>query len=194
MTMAASKTATVAYPILDLLARRWSPRAFAATPVSEDDLKSLFEAARWAPSCYNDQPWRFIVTRQGSPGFQKLVEAMGDFNKEWASKAPVLALATATTHFQFNGNPNRFADYDVGQAIGHLSVQATHKGLVVHQMAGYSKEAAEASFGLQAKKLNPLALIAIGYAGEAEDLSEALHAKEIQPRSRLALEAVVSFE
>src|SRR5437899_336921 len=127
------KPADVQYDIHEFLKSRWSPRAFDSQPVKPDELWSLFEAARWSPSAGNQQPWSFIVTFKGEPAHDKLVSALTGRNMAWAGQAPVLILTVARLSFE-NGKPYRHAYYDVGQAVGHLTVQASALGLMVHQM------------------------------------------------------------
>ncbi|MDO8970254.1 MAG: nitroreductase family protein, partial [Saprospiraceae bacterium] len=132
-----NKPATNLHPIHDLLKNRWSPRAYSAQPVEKQHLLSLFEAARWAPSSGNMQPWTFIVTTLADPEpHAKLVAALGERNQMWAKHAPVLVLSIVQRDRE-PGKPNLWATYDLGQSVAHLSVQATALGLFVHQMAGF---------------------------------------------------------
>ena len=171
------------FPIIDPLKERWSPLAFAPTPLSHTTLSALFEAARWAPSSFNEQPWRFIVgTRDGDPEtYAKLLECLVPGNAAWAKTAPVLALSVARTTFTHNGVPNRVAFYDVGQAVGHLTAEAATRGLYLHQMGGYDIEKARAAFGIP-EGYEPVAAIALGYLGDTSVLeSEALQERHRRP-------------
>jgi nitroreductase len=161
------KPAAADHPIHDLLKTRWSPLAFADLPVSSADLHTLFEAARWSPSSFNDQPWFFIVGAKNGDRetYEKLLSCAVPGNAAWASTAPVLLLAVARNTFAHNGAENRFAQYDTGQAVGTLSVQATHLGLMLHQMGGYDADKARDIFGIP-DGYSPLALIALGYEGD----------------------------
>jgi len=176
------------HPILGALRQRWSPLAFDPKPVPDDTLLSLFEAARWAPSCFNEQPWRFIVGQQGTETFEKLASTLVEGNFVWASHAPVLFLGVAKTTFTHNGSPNRFGPYDVGQAVGHLTAQAASLGLYLHQMGGFSVDKVREVFGIPAE-YEPMAMVALGYLGEAALLAdEKLQAKHNNPtRTRRAL-------
>src|SRR6478752_1428486 len=138
------KTAQTEFKIHDLLARRWSPRAFDERPVETDTLLTLFEAARWAPSSNNEQPWRFIVAnkRHQETDWNRLFECLVEGNRKWAVRAPVLILSVASLNFEDDGKPNRHAFHDTGLAAENLVLQATASGLVAHQMAGFDVEKA----------------------------------------------------
>jgi len=147
----------------ELLSRRWSPRAFSPRPVERTTLTQLFEAARWAPSSYNAQPWSFIVaTRDDAEGYTRLLGTLMDANREWAQQAPVLILAVAKLDFDHIARPNRHAFYDLGQAVAHLSVQATAVDLYLHQMGGFDPNAARELFAIPAG-YEPVAVMAVGY-------------------------------
>lgn len=177
--------------ILDLLARRRSPYAFSSYPVEPQDLRKLFEAARWSPSSYNEQPWSFVVVTRDEPeGHNRMLSILVEANQKWARHAPVLALAVARLNFAQNDRPNRHALYDLGQAIAHLTVQGTALGLAVHQMGGFDIEQARQRFLLPAG-YEPVAVIAIGYPGDPEALPEALRRRETAPRIRRPLEGFV---
>ena len=177
------KPAANDYPIDDLLRRRWSPRAFAETPVPADVLRSLFEAARWAASSNNEQPWRFLVAaKDDAEGFEKLLHCLNDRNQHWAKAAPVLALSVAKKHFA-NGSENRVALHDVGQAAASLTVEATARGIVVHQMAGFDREKAAHTFSIP-DDYEPVAAIALGYPGDPETLPDDFKEREKAPRHR----------
>jgi nitroreductase len=158
-------------------------------------LRSLFEAARWAPSSNNEQPWTYIVaTKHERENYDKLLSVLVEFNQGWAKNAPVLAIAVAKLSFGKNNTPNRNAQYDVGAASALLSVEATVRGLAVHQMAGFSPEKARAVFAIP-EGWEPIAAMAIGYPGDPASLSQPLHEREIAPRTRKPLrEFVMSGE
>lgn len=169
-----------------LLRQRWSPRAFADGDVSPSTLALLLEAARWAPSCYNDQPWYFLVTRRGRLGYQNLLECLVPQNQAWAATAPVLVLAVARPSFAHNAMPNRHAWYDLGLAAAQLIVQATTLGLAVHQMAGFDAERARQCCAVPAE-LEPAVVLAIGYQGDPDRLPEGVVEKDPALRERKAI-------
>lgn len=185
------KLADNQHPIHELIQRRWSPRAFADRAVDNETLCSLLEAARWAPSSYNEQPWSFIVaTNQQPDEFQRLLSCLVEFNAAWAQHAPVLMLSVAATQFERNAKPNRHAFHDVGLAVENLVLQATALGLVAHQMAGFDVEKARAVYEIP-ESHEPVAAIALGYPGDADALPESLRDREKEPRARKPLEAFV---
>jgi nitroreductase len=182
------------YPIHDLIRERWSPRAFANRRVEPEALRSLFEAARWAPSSFNEQPWSFVVaTRDDPAAYDRMLSCLVAANAQWAGRAPVLMLSVAELGFQRSGTPNRHAFHDVGLAMGNLLLQATALGLVAHQMAGFDAEKARALFSIP-EGYEPCAVIALGYAGERDSLPEPLRAREGAPRSRKPLSKFVFSE
>ncbi|MEZ5978346.1 MAG: nitroreductase family protein [Planctomycetota bacterium] len=159
--------------------------------MSREDLGSLFEAARWAPSCFNDQPWSFVVGVKGAnddgDAWRKVFEALVPANQTWAERAPVLAVSIAREAFAHDGKPNRWAPYDTGAAAFALTLQAQALGLHVHQMGGFDAEKIRASFGVGADH-QPMAAIAIGYATGAHVLPEKLAEREVAPRTRRELD------
>jgi len=158
------KTASADHPIVPLLAERWSPYAFAPQPVEEEKLLSCLEAARWAASSYNEQPWVFLIARrEHAPEFRQMLACLVEANQEWAQHAGVLLLTVAARQFSRNAKPNRMAEHDVGLAAGNLSVQATALGLAVHQMAGINPSKARQAYGIPDTH-DPLTAIAMGYA------------------------------
>jgi nitroreductase len=176
------------HPILPQLAQRRSPRAYTSQPVSADTLQQLFTAAGSAASCFGEQPWRFVVgSQQSSPeAFQKILGTLAPFNQAWAGKASALALAVAKTTFSHDGNPNAWAKHDVGQAAATLAIQAVELGVQIHQMAGFSQEAARAAFQIPAD-FELVSVFTIGYPGEVDDLADALKERELAPRTRKPL-------
>lgn len=188
--MSDDRRATTARPIHDLLAERWSPRAFDERALERDQLVALFEAARWAPSCFNDQPWSFVVGVKGADddggAWQTIHDTLMAANQVWAQRAPVLAISVARTSFVFNGKANRHAGYDTGAATFALSVQAQALGLVVHQMGGFDAGAAKTAFGMGDDQ-EPMAALAIGHPGSADLLEGDLKERELAPRERRAL-------
>ncbi|NQX34913.1 nitroreductase family protein [Herbiconiux sp. VKM Ac-2851] len=181
------RAASTSAPILPTLADRWSPRSFdAAKPIDETVLTAALEAARWAPSAANSQPARFIVARRGTPEFDAVASSLLGFNSVWAGSAAVLIVAVAEV-VDAEGKPRRWAEYDLGQAMAHLSVQAHHDGLHVHQMGGFDVAALTEAFSLPAS-LVPLTITALGHLASADALpDDALRARETAPRTRLPL-------
>jgi len=178
------KPAATDYPVHELIEKRWSPRAFSEKPVSAETLRSLFEAARWAPSSNNEQPWAFIVaTKDDKENFEKSLGALIEFNANWAKQAAVLVIAVAELAFARNNAPNRNAQYDVGAASLQLSIEATARGLFVHQMAGFDPETAKEAYDIPAG-WEPIAAMAIGYPGDASSLPEPYQSRENAPRTR----------
>ena len=174
------------FPVHDLIRNRWSPRAFSGKPVDREILASLFEAARWAPSSSNEQPWAYLVATKDNPeDFAKMLSVLVEFNASWAKSAPVLILAASRLNFP-NGNPNRNAFYDTGAATALLSVEATARGLALHQMAGFDPAKARQVFEIPAD-CEAIAAIALGYPGDPNSLSQKLQDRESAPRTRKPL-------
>ena len=174
-----------------IIAQRWSPRAFDSKLVEPEKLAQLFEAARWASSCFNDQPWAFVVaTKDDTVNYQKMLECLVPANVVWAQVAPVLGLVVAQKNFKHNGKPNAWGEYDAGQAAATLVLQATALNLVVHQMGGFDAVKAIATFNIP-ETAKPVAAIAIGYEGKSSDLSLELQEREKAARSRQPLTSFV---
>ena len=172
------------FPIQDFIRNRWSPRAFSDKAVSPEILKSLFEAARWAPSSNNEQPWAYLVaTKEDTENFQKMLSVLVEFNVAWTKHAPVLALSVAKLKFSKGDSLNRWAFHDVGSASSQLTLEAVARGLFVHQMAGYDVEKARKVFGIPAG-WDPVAAMALGYHGDPATLPEPYKERETAPRVR----------
>lgn len=170
-------------PINPLLAKRKSPRAFSSEPVSKEALTKLFKAASWAASSFNEQPWRFVyATKENSKDFNKLTSCLVEGNN-WAKEAPVIILTIAKTSFTYNGNTNRHAWHDIGQAVANMAIQAIEDDLYIHQMAGFIPEKATDALNIP-KGFEPVSMIALGYLGNPEDLPEALKVSEKAERTR----------
>ena len=176
------------HPILPQLTQRRSPRAYTNQPVSADALQQVFTAAGSAASCYGEQPWRFLVgSRTSSPeAYQKILGTLAEFNQAWVQAAPVLAISVAKATFSHDANANAWARHDVGQAVAMLAIQAVELGLQIHQMAGFSAEAARAAFNIP-EGYDPVAVFTIGYPGPADSLPDPLRARETAPRVRKPL-------
>lgn len=180
------KPAETQYPVHELIERRWSPLAFSAQAVEPEKLCSLLEAARWAASSYNGQPWSFIIsTKENEREHARLLGCLVEGNRQWARHAPVLMLSIAKLDFDANNQPNRHAFHDVGQAVSSLALEATAQGLFIHQMAGMDVAKAREEFSIP-EGYEPVAAIALGYAGDHESLPENLRAREESPRVRRA--------
>jgi nitroreductase len=181
------KHATPDHVIVDAIRERWSPRAFdSSREVARGDLHRLFEAARWAPSSFNEQPWRFVVTspRTSPEPHAALLASLTQTNQAWAAAAPILVLAAAASTLERNAEPNALAWYDTGQAVAQLTVQATTMGISVRQMQGFDRVRARAACRVP-DAYDPAVVMAIGYAGDPDTLASERHrAQERQPRSR----------
>jgi nitroreductase len=179
--------------MLDAVLHRWSPRAYADREVSSADLKRIFDAARWAASSYNEQPWRFLVGRRGDQAYRNIFDALAPFNQAWAKSAPVLILSVAKRAFSHNGQPNSHAWHDTGAATATLALQATALGLHAHSMAGFDHDKARELFAIPAE-YDPVAVTALGYAGDPAQLPEHLRKTEEAPRQRKDVKEIVFSE
>ncbi|MBM7832611.1 nitroreductase [Agromyces cerinus] len=190
VTELTSRKADTTAPLIDPLVDRWSPRAFDPNAVVDaETLRTVLEAARWAPSANNSQPWRFIVARRGTPAFTTAHDAMQGFNQVWADSAAALVLNIAETA-DAEGKPRPWARYDLGQAVAHLTVQAQHEGLHTHQMGGFDAAALHAAFDL-ADNLEVVSITTIGVLGDVDALPEGLRERESAPRLRKPLSELV---
>ncbi|SHL16669.1 nitroreductase family protein [Hymenobacter psychrotolerans] len=177
------KHAPTTYPVHEIIRKRWSPRAFASQPVAPEALEQVFEAASWAASAMNEQPWRYIYAHQAdAETFRKMVDCLLPGNQPWAKNAPVLILALAKTQYD-NGTPNGAALHDLGMANANLMLEATAIGLHGHFMGGFDPAKTKEAFQLP-DTLQPVAFIALGYMGEAEQLEEPFLSREKAPRQR----------
>lgn len=159
--------------IHELIKSRYSPRAFSDRSVPIETIRILMEAARWAASSRNEQPWRFVVAHRedDEEGFARMFDCLTPGNREWAHAAPVLVLSIASTHLARNGKPNRHARHDVGLAVSQMTFQAAAIGLMVHQMGGFDAERARTTFEIP-EGFEPLTVIAVGYPGEEQRQSK----------------------
>lgn len=192
MTLAnhVGKTADTSAPLHPLIAERWSPRGFdRAHHIDDDQLTTLLEAARWAPSANNSQPWRFLVTHRGDHDFDRLADVLATGNRGWAAHASALVLVAAQTVDE-TGRPRPWAWYDTGQAVAALSVQAQVEGLAVHQMGGFDADAARHAFDLD-ETLAPVVVLAVGRPDAGADLPEPLASRERAPRTREPLDVLL---
>jgi nitroreductase len=173
------------HPIHDLLRARWSPRSMTGDPITAAEFASLFEAARWAASSNNEQPWHFITARRDADpgGFARLLGLLSANNQTWAKNAGLLVICVARLHFTATGKPNPTALYDLGASAAQLCLQATALGLAAHQMRGFDVARARTELGIPDTH-EPVACIAVGRLGAPEALPEALAAREVAPRVR----------
>jgi nitroreductase len=179
------------FPVHELIRHRWSPRAFSEKPIPPEALRSLFEAARWAPSSNNEQPWAFLVaSRTDKENFDRSLEALVEFNANWVKHAPVVGFAVSELAFGKTGKLNRNAHYDTGAAMAYLTMEATSRGLFVHQMAGFDPEKVRQNFGVP-QGWEAIAAFAIGYAGDPSSLPEPYRSRETAPRTRKPTEEFV---
>lgn len=185
------KTADVPPAVHDLVRQRWSPRAFSDEPVSDADLKTVLDAARWAASSYNEQPWRFILARKSEGAdYDKMLNLLVPGNQAWAKNAPVLIITAAKRTFSHNGSPNFHAAHDAGAAWAHLALQATALGLYAHGMAGFDRERARKELGVP-DDYEVVTAIALGHLGSPEALPDAVRERELAQRQRKPLSELV---
>ena len=185
------KKASPDYPILQVLSDRWSPYAFKDQPVAAADLQSLFEAARWAASSYNEQPWRYVVATRDNPAeFDRLLSCLVEGNQAWAKAAPVLVLGVVSLRFAKNNKDNRAAVHDLGLASGNLVVEATVRGLSVHQMIGILPDKARELYQIP-EHFEAWTAMAIGYQADPAKLPDALKERDLAPRPRKPLSEFV---
>ena len=184
-----TRLAQTQVPINDVIARRWSGRAFdPLKPVTREQLTALLEAARWAASCFNDQPWRFLVWDRNTDAssWRKAFGCLGEWNQKWVINAPVLMLSCAGSVFERNNKPSRWGQHDTGAAGQNLYLQATAMGLMAHPMGGYDKDKARTAFAIPAE-YTPMAMIAVGHPGPADSLEQEYREAETAARSRKPL-------
>lgn len=183
------KPAITQVPINEVIAQRWSPRAFDDTKdISNEQVIALLEAARWAPSCFGDQPWRFIVWNKSTDtqAWQQAFDTLAPSNQTWVKNAALLILVCADTLFGHNQTPNRWAQYDTGAAAENLCLQASSVGLAAHQMGGFNSDLACEKFAIPSQ-YTPMAMLAVGYEGDANDLPDDLKTRELAARKRKPL-------
>lgn len=182
----------IQYPVLDVIRSRWSGRAFSDRMIEKDSVMQLLEAARWAPSSYNEQPWRFIVTEKGSPAFDTLLSTLMSGNSPWAENASHLLLTLVKKKFDRNDTVNHYAFYDLGQAVAFMNLQAEHLGINMHQMAGFRKDEAASLFEIP-EAYAVATVIALGYRGSQEKLPVEWRSKEVAKQQRFELNEIAFF-
>ncbi|MCD6118304.1 nitroreductase family protein [bacterium] len=165
------------YEILPHILERWSPRSMTGDPILRDDLFAIFEAARFAPSAYNEQPWRFVFALSGTPNFDRFKAILVQYNWDWAKKASALLIVAAKDTFSHNGEPNKWSFYDCGCACGFLALEATRRGYVTHTMAGFSAEEAIEKLDIP-EGYTPIVAIAIGKIAPRDFLPDELQERE----------------
>lgn len=180
---------TSEYPINPLILNRWSPRSMTGEELDDDDIMSLFEAARWAPSSFNNQPWRFIYAKRNTEHWHRLFNLLVDANKTWVKNAALLAVVISRKNFEFNEKPARTHQFDAGSAWENLALEASSRGIVAHGMQGFDYEKAKAELGIPAD-FEVMAMIAIGKRGPKENLPTELQDKE-KPNDRKALKDII---
>ena len=179
------------YKIHPLLEKRWSPKFFSSKSIEKEKLMSLFEAARWASSCFNEQPWRFISAFKNDENYETLASTLLPGNK-WATLAPVLVLCIIKKNFAYNNKINRHAIHDLGLAMGNISLQACSLGIMVHQMAGFDKDSAHKKFNLL-QDSEAITVVAMGYPKEEELMTEEEKKSEYKNRERKDINEIVFF-
>jgi nitroreductase len=189
--MKSNKSANTKYPVIELIKDRWSPRAFSDKPIPEAILFSLFEAAAWAASSRNGQPWRFICgIKDKGNNYEKIFSSLNEWNKQWAITAPVLVVGVSRLDFEPGQKPNSYAIYDLGQAIANLSIQAIANQIYIHQIGGFEKNKAIQGFAIP-DNYEPVVAFALGYLGEVHLLPDEMQQSENKPRSRKELDEIL---
>ena len=178
------------YHLHSLLRNRWSPRSFSSEAIGEEQVMELLSAAQWAPSANNEQPWLYGFALKNTSEFETLWQCLLPGNQPWAGNAAVLMLSMARTTFSSSGKRNPWAMHDVGMANAQLILQATHRNIYGHLMAGFDSEKLREYLNIPAE-VEPVCLIALGYLGEAEQLSQPYQEREKAPRKRLALNEII---
>jgi nitroreductase len=186
----AAKAVQSQVPLLEAIRQRWSPRAFDSQPVEREKLLTILEAARWAASSNNHQPWRFIIAlRENEAEFQAMLSILMEYNQDWTKDAPVLLLAVVD-ELHADGSRNAHAEHDTGMAMAHIALQATELGLFTHMMAGFNADKARDTFAIP-KGYHALTAMALGYYGKLEQLNEHLQQYELAERQRKPLSELV---
>lgn len=187
-----NKEAKTTYQVNNLIKKRWSPRAFSSDKISYETLLTLFEAASWAASCRNEQPWHFIYgVKDEDDCYERIFNSLVLWNQKWAINAPVLAVGLAKISSDYHNKPNEYAKYDLGQAVATMAIQAMADDIYIHQMAGFDKDSIIKSFKVP-DEFEPIVVIAIGKLGNLEILPKDIKELELKQRSRVRIESIVS--
>lgn len=181
-----NKRAKTDYPLHEILENRWSPRAFDGRKIDRDKVQRMFEAARWSPSASNEQPWHFIIGENGDETYKKIFKTLGEFNQLWVKTVSIAGISVGRTRSLKSGEYNDWFKYDVGQSLAHLSFQATHEGLFVHQMAGFDREIARQLFDIP-RDYEAITAFAIGNIGDYKILHPNLQKSEVEERERKSI-------
>ena len=184
------KPATTNTPINPIISNRWSPRAFSNKPVESKKIDALLEAARWSPSAFNEQPWRFIVGKDHDESWKKIFDSLIDWNQQWAKTAPLLVLNIARLNFTHNEKPNEMAEYDLGQAVAAMTLEAVNQQLFGHQMTGFDGRKAELLFNIP-EGYKAVSVTVFGYYGNPADIPADIADMESNERSRKAINEIV---
>ena len=188
--MRINKPASTQTPIHELIAARWSGRAYdPSKTVDDEQLLAILEAARWAPSCFGDEPWRYLIWKKKADkkNWQRAYDCLAPGNQEWVIDAPILMLACADSVFQKNGKPNRWGQHDTGAASENICLQATALGLMAHQMGGFDSDKIRTEFNIP-ERYTPMAMITIGHQLDLQQLTGASKERELEPRERSPLQ------
>lgn len=186
-TSSSVKIAPTQYPVIEPIKARWSARSFEPRPIAEDDLMALFEAAAWAPSSVNEQPWRFAYAHRGESAFSQFASCLSGGNLAWAGGAAVLVAVVAKSRMSANDHLNMYALHDTGMATANLFIQATAMGIQGHIMGGFDRAKARALFNIP-EGYEPVTFLALGYPGDPDALEEPFHTRELTPRTRRSLD------
>jgi nitroreductase len=181
------------YQINELIKQRWSTRAFSNKPLEKEKLNSILEAARWAPSAFNEQPWRFIIGQNGDSTYNNILKTLVDWNKLWGGNAPVLILNIAKKTFTANNKENGTSGYDLGQAVGFMILEIVNQGLHSHQMSGFDPEKAAELFNIP-DDYQAVSVTALGYYGDVKELPQDIAGMESKPRERFDINSMVFSE
>jgi nitroreductase len=182
--------AQTSVPVHEIIATRRSPRSLdSAAVITNEEVIALLEAARWAPSAFNGQPWRFFVGKRGDEHFAQILASLGEFNQLWAKNASALILVAAKTT-KADGSIHHDYQYDTGLAVAQLAIEAHHRGFVAHQMTGFDKDKARGNLSIDID-LMPVVVVAVGKQDHPEKLNDAMRERELAPRQRLSLEEIV---